>query len=96
MLIVGCAKKVDPTPEVVETQPITESIEVEIVDTPVEVVNNTQNIEKKTLPEALVNTTEAVIEISSPSTDEDAEEPPFIKEMVETPPTPQKKIKPFF
>ena len=96
ILIVGCAKKVDPTPEVVATQPITESIEVEIVYTPVEVVNNTQLIETETLTETLVNTTEVLIEISSPSTDEDAEEAPIIKEVVETPPTPQQEIKPSF
>ena len=96
MLIVGCAKKVDPTPEIVETQPITQSIEVEIVYTPVEVVNNTQLIEAETPTETLVNTTEVLIEISSPSTDEDAEEAPIIKEVVETPPTPQQEIKPSF
>tara|TARA_B110000438_G_C15743288_1_gene619511 strand:- start:569 stop:1324 length:756 start_codon:yes stop_codon:yes gene_type:complete len=96
MLIVGCAKNVDPTPEVVKIQPITESIEVEIVDTPVKVVDNTQIIEMETPTEALINTTEVVIEISSPLTDEDAKEAPIIKEVVETPPTPQKEIKPSF
>ena len=96
MLIVGCAKNVDPTPEVVETQPITESIEVEIVDTPVEVVNNTQIIEAETPTEALIDPTEVVIELSVPITNEDAEEAPLVEEVVETPPTPQKEIKPSF
>ena len=66
MLIVGCAKKVDPTPEVVETQPITESIEVGIVDTTVEVVNNTLIIETETLTETLVNTIEVVLRYHRP------------------------------
>jgi nucleoid-associated protein YgaU len=89
MLIVGCAKKVEPTPEVVETQPIIETVGVDVVETSVEIVNNTQIIEAK-IP------VEVVIDLSLPTIDEDAEEAPLVEEVVKTPPTPQKEIKPSF
>ena len=88
MLIVGCAKKVEPTPEIVEAQPTAETVEVDTVETPVEVVISPQIVE--------VETVEVVIEISVPTTDEDAEAAPLVEEVVETPPTPQKEIKPSF
>jgi len=96
MLMIGCAKKVEPTPEVVEIQSKTPSVEVDTINTPVEVVNNTQIIEAETPTEALIDPTEVVIELSVPITNEDAEEAPLVEEVVETPPTPQKEIKPSF
>ena len=81
MLIVGCTKKVDPTPEV--------------IDTPNTIVNNAKIIELGKPTEILVDTTEGVIELSS-SIDENTEETPSIKKMAETPPASQKEIKPTF
>ena len=77
MLIVGCAKKVAPTPELVVTQPITES----------DVAIPTEKI---------INTTEVVIELSTPVPEEEAEAMPLMEELVEAPPIPQKEIKPSF
>jgi len=94
--MIGCAKKVEPTPEAVETQSKTPSVELDTINTPVEVVNNTQIIEAETPTEALIDPTEVVIELSVPTTNEDAEEAPLVEEVVETPPTPQKEIKPSF
>ena len=96
MLMIGCTKKVEPTPEVVEIQSKTPSVEVDTINTPVEVVNNTQIIEAETPTEALIDPTEVVIGLSVPITNEDAEEAPLVEEVVETPPTPQKEVKPSF
>ncbi|MBT5077786.1 MAG: hypothetical protein HOM61_02620, partial [Candidatus Marinimicrobia bacterium] len=49
MLIVGCAKKVEPTPEIVEAQPTAETVEVDTVETPVEVVISPQIVEVETV-----------------------------------------------
>ncbi len=93
MLIVGCAKKVEPTPEVVETQPITET---DVITTPVELENDSQITEIETSTDVVENTPTVVIELSTPELAEDAIEAPLMEEVVETPPTPQKEIKPSF
>ena len=94
--VASACGKVEPIPEVVEIQSKTPSVEVDTINTPVEVVNNTQIIEAETPTEALIDPTEVVIELSVPTTNEDAEEAPLVEEVVETPPTPQKEIKPSF
>ena len=96
ILMVGCAKNVEPSPEIIETKPIIESIDMNnTVDAPVEIVNTTKVTEILIATEEVMNTTEVVIQLSE-LINEKTEDPPLIQEVIEIQTTPQKEIKPSF
>ena len=93
IFMVGCAKNVEPSPEIIETQPIIESIDINnTVDAPVEIINTTKVV---IATEEVMNTAEVDIQLSE-LINEKAEDPPLIQDVIEIQTTPQKEIKPSF
>ncbi len=95
LLVVGCAKKEDPTPEaVVETTAAKEVKAIEEVDTS---TTNNNDIADDAIVESIPEPM-TIIEILAPESnvelEEDVEEAPIVEEVASETPTPQTEIKP--